>query len=172
MLNKNATSGGTTENVSSTGASNPGTELALIKGITELPQILPELDEDELFNIMQDTEPIQNLVEKKFKITGIKSGWTLVPKNKKKNGNETPETVDEDGNPFVKDDEMEEAYRVIVITNIGTYHSFSKTFNLALVSAYNEFGRRMMDKTFVISSRVRGAGEGTRASYVMRSVKA
>lgn len=138
-------------------------ELATIKNVNDLPTLLPEIDKKELFNMVQESEPLANLQGKDFKIIGIMPELVEVPKN----GME-----DEDSeNPFVDENtEMVERLRVTLITDVGVFHSYSVTFNKALAKAINVFGAEYTENTYNISSRLRGSGKSAKAYYVVKAI--
>lgn len=144
-----------------TTASN--TELAIVKNVNDLPVLLPEMDKKELFNIVQESEPLANLTDKKFKILGILPEIVQVPPTSKE-GEETPT------DPFTGEEILVDRLRVTLITDIGVYHSFSVTFNKALAKALNVFGTEYAENTYTISTKLRGSGNNAKAYYVVKVV--
>lgn len=146
-----------------TAATTERAELATISNVNELPMILPEMDKKELFNILQDSEPLANLTDKKFKILGIMPEMVQVPPNAL-DGEEAPT------DPFTNEPILVDRLRVTLITDIGVYHSFSITFNKALAKAINVFGAAYADNTYSISTKLRGSGASAKAYYVVKVV--
>lgn len=151
MANKN-------ENKATTGA-----ELAIIKNVNDLPTLLPDMDKKELFNMTQESEPIANLTDKKFKILGIMPEIVQVPPT---SGDDAEKATD----PFTGEEILVDRLRVTLITDVGVYHSFSITFNKALAKAINVFGAEYTDNTYTISTKMRGSGNGAKAYYVVKVV--
>ena len=142
----------------------PKNEIANIKTVNEMPIIMPEnMDKKALFNSMQDTSPISDLVGKKFSIMGMIPEMVDVPKTRDGNGDEIHY---EDG----EDVEMINRLRITLVTDVGSYHSFSVTFNSALMKMLNVFGADYKDMKFEIISKSRGTGNAVKAYYVIRAV--
>lgn len=137
--------------------------LEIVKSANDLPQVLPNLDKKELFNILQETNPIKELVDKPFHILGIVPEYVDVPKDG---------YVDEDG--VVIDESVEVEYverlRVTIITNIGAFHSFSTTFNKALAKAINVFGNEFTLEQFKITTKLIGSGKNAKVIYLVKVV--
>lgn len=144
--------------------SNTKNEIAIIKTVNDMPIIMPEkMDKKELFNSVQDTSPLTDLVGKKFKIVGLIPEMVDVPKTRDGNGDEIHYEEGEDV-------DMVNRLRITLITDIGTFHSFSVTFNAALMKMLNVFGEEYKTLSFEISSKSRGTGKEIKAYYVLKAV--
>lgn len=142
--------------------SNTKNEIVAIKNVDELPVIVPDkMDKKELFNLIQDTAPLADLVGKKFKVLGILPEKVEVPKTRDGNGDEIHY---EDG----EDVEMVTRLRLTLITDLGSFHSFSVTFNAAVMKMFNVFGEDYKGLTFEIISKSRGTGKDIKAYYVLK----
>lgn len=141
-------------------------ELAVVKNVNELPMTLPDIDKKELFNLLQESKPIADLAGKKFTIQGIMPEMVEVPKN------QPDQTENSEGFTAVFSDgeEMVERLRVTLITDKGVYHSFSATFNKALMKAINVFGADYTANTYEITMKSRGSGKGVTNYYVVKVV--
>ena len=139
-------------------------ELAIVKNVNDLPVLLPEMDKKELFNTLQESEPIANLTGKKFKILGIMPEVVQVPRNQGDDNGENFTPV------FDDEENLVDRLRVTLITDVGVFHSFSVTFNKALAKALNVFGADYVDNTYSITMKMRGSGDGAKAYYVVKVV--
>lgn len=138
-------------------------EIAIMKNVSEMPVIIPEkMDKKQLFNAIQDTAPVADLVGKKFAITGILPEMVEVPKNNK---DELSAVEDEDGETV-----MVSRLRITLITDIGAFHSFSVTLNTALMKMLNVFRDAYKDMTFEIISKTRGSGKEVKAYYILKTL--
>lgn len=137
-----------------------------IKSVNELPMILPDMNKKELFNAVQESEPIAQLAGKKFKMLGIIPENVEVPKYNEKDLKEGKVALESDdiGN------EMVERLRITLVTNIGVFHSFSFTFNKALAKVINVFGADYIKEEYVITAKIRGSGNDAKAYYVLKAV--
>lgn len=135
-----------------------------IKTVNDMPIIIPEkMDKKALFNSVQDTQPISDLVGKKFAIVGLIPEMVDVPKTRGSNGDEIHYEEGEDV-------EMVNRLRITLITNIGSFHSFSVTFNSALMKMLNLFGVEYKEMEFEIISKSRGTGKDIKAYYVIKAI--
>lgn len=123
----------------------------IVKDLADLPMIMPPMDEKELFNTLQESRPIADLADQEFKITGLYPEWVELPK-------------DQD-NP---DSELVERMRLLLLTDKGTFHSFSITLNKALCKAITIFKSTWMDQTFKFTVKMRGSGDGAKAAYQVK----
>lgn len=125
-----------------------------------LPTILPQMDKKELFNLVQDTTPIAQLVGKEFKIVALIPEMVLVPKN-----NEYDEGSKDDFVQVFDEDEMVERMRLTMVTDIGVYHSFSITFTGALRKAIEILGEDFVNYTFELTAKP----NGKKMTYVVKA---
>ena len=135
-----------------------------IRSTSELQPIIPTgTDKKELFNLIQESEPIASLVGKKFKINGVIPETVRVPKGNRvdRETGEYIETAD------IPDDELVERMKLTLITDKGVYHSFSSTFAAALIKAINIFGDTWQKETYTITLKMRGSGDGAKAYYTV-----
>lgn len=135
--------------------------LVEIKKVNDLPTLKPDMDKKELFNAIQDSKPLTELVGKEFKILGIMPEFVDVPKNDVSD-DETIVT-----SPF-DEDEFVERLRVTLITDIGVYRSFSVTFNNTLTKILNIFGEDYKDYKYKLANKTKGAGKEMKNYYVIK----
>lgn len=135
-----------------------------IMSIDDMPIILPNIDKKELFNSVQETFPINDLVGQKFKILGI-----------------IPEYVDVTNEGFfgrtdlttgemVDEEKVVKRLRTVILTDLGSFHAFSLTFNKALIKALNVFGDKLNEYTFTLAQKVKGTGDSATSYYIVKVV--
>jgi hypothetical protein len=86
--------------------------------------IMPKMDKIELFNQLDDAQPLSELTNKEF---------VQVPKNKRSED-------DIKNNIYEENPDMVERLRLTLITDLGMFKSFSIFFNSAIEKAIIMFG--------------------------------
>ena len=141
--------------------------LPAIRDVDDFPLMLPNnIGVKEVYNLTQESKPISELTGKNFKVTGVIP--EIVDVNKYNEDDLKLGKVQLDDGDTGK--EMVKRLRLTIVTNVGSYHSFSSTFNKALAKAINMFGKAYTDETFTIVSKTRGSGNDVRNYYVMTAV--
>lgn len=139
--------------------------LPAIRDVNEMPMILPnDVGVKELFNLTQESKPIADLTGKKFKISGVIPEMVDVNKYSEKQIKAADFEEGDTGKELVK------RLRLTLITDLGSFHSFSITFNKALAKAFNMFGKAYTEQTFSIEAKLRGSGDEAKAYYVMTAI--
>lgn len=123
----------------------------VVKNLEQIPTIMPDMDEKTLFNTLQESKPIAELAGIEFKVVGLYPEWVEVPKDQN----------DENS-------EMVERMRLLLLTDKGTFHSFSITFNKAICKAINIFKNSWLEQTFMFVAKMRGSGDGAKATYQVK----
>ncbi len=135
--------------------------LPAVASINDMPVIIPEkMDKKKLFNSVNNTSPVAELIGKKFKIIGIIPEKVMVPKSQV-----TGEDDIESGEV-----ELVERMRMVILTDQGAYHSFSVSFNSNIVKILNVFGSEYVNMQFEVVQKMRGSGSNARAFYVVSAV--
>lgn len=124
--------------------------LQMLENVTSLT---PSIDSVELFNQIQESSPINDIIGKNFTFLGF-----------------IPEMVDvkvEKGVENVESsNEYEEKLKLYVFTDIGVFHSYSITFNSSVEKAVKIFGSRLNDIVFNATSKTKN----NRVSYTLKVV--
>lgn len=134
-----------------------------VVNVNDIEMMLPDgMGKKELFNALQETEPVKELVGTEFKILGFMPEMAQVPKNDV--NTETGEVIEGDG------DELVERLRLTIITDAGTYHSYSTSLNKGLAKMLTIFGDEYKENTYKITTKMLGSGKDMKTVYILKVV--
>lgn len=146
-----------------------------IMNVNDLPMIKDKkVDENSIFNMLQESEPLNNLVDKEFTITAIIPQMVQFEEdaNFDEDGKEIDKSNDWQTND-VKDNEKKgvkyvDRLKVNIATDVGVFRSFSSTFNNSLLSALNIFGQEgVLKKRFTLKMKL----NKDKMIYVLSAIK-